>query len=271
MENNGKQLDILSLANGVVNYYWKSSTSTANVDHTARTGAANRLILYISKYVNNCSQEDAQADILSLLEKDKEFRCTIETIVESSVTTFKEHYIKFGGKAALFVHCLLLCLDSDSNTNIYKAKVSFINWYAQDRKNEHSMVNGGMVAAWWPFEWFSLHFNEIASSVVAAAIYSLTKATYRKIKDAFFQQYKQVKSSCKPFPKQVLIAKPADQTMGEFKESLDKLGLIDNFFYIFNLSDNEIEKLLGDWNDALQRFQKTLDTNEINLLYSLLK
>ncbi len=263
-------LDISVLADGVVDYFWNSSSPPVEVDHSARRGAANRLILSIAPHISNLSQEDAYSKIMSLLEEDHRFRATIEDKIESAISRFEEHYIKFGGKSALFVYCLLLCLGSDNDNRIYKAKASLINWYAEGRRIDGSLVDGGGVKAWWPFEWFSSNFDAIAASIIASVIFTTSTVTLSKIWKAFFQSYEPVRRSCNPFPEPVLRGKSPNQTMEEFRDSLDESGLIDQFLYLFRLSNDELRELIEDWSQAFQWFQGTLKSNEKSFLSALL-
>ncbi|MFX1538019.1 MAG: hypothetical protein ACFFDI_27815 [Promethearchaeota archaeon] len=270
MFDSGK-LDLIELAEGVVDYFWNAPLPEVEVYHSARKGASNNLIWSIASQVGNLTQEDAYKKIITLLEENKSFRASVEDIIKSSISDFENHYINYGGRSALFSYCLLLSLGTDKNSRLFKAKASLLNWYAEKRSLDRSLVDGGVVSAWWPFEWFSSNFDAIAASVIASGIFTTTGALISRVLKAFRISYEPVKKSCNPYPQPVLRSKSPDQTIEDFGNSLEDAGLIDRFLYLFKLNNNEINELIEDWTKAFIWFRKTLNSYELNLLIELLK
>jgi hypothetical protein len=259
------------ITGGVVDYFWNAPPPSFDIDHSARQGALNRLISRITSQIGNLSREDSYKKIMTILEENKEFCVIIEDVIEFSIDGFEKHYIKYGGKSGLFAYCLLLSLGTDKDSNLFKAKASLLNWYAEERKLSRSVVNGDKIGAWWPFEWFSANFDSIAAGVIASIIFSATGKMISKIRKAFKSSYQPIKKSSNPYPQAVLMAKSHDQTIADFDKSMQEAGLVDQFLYIFKLNNKEIEQLIEDWAKSFIQFKDTLNSTETSLVMKLLE
>lgn len=262
---------LLEIAEGVVDYFWNTPPPSFEIDHSARKGASNRLMLSIISQIGYLSREDAYKKIMTILEENGEFRASLESVIKLSIANFENHYIKYGGNAGLFAYCLFQSLGSDENSNLFRAKASLLNWYAEERKLSRTMINGGTAHAWWPFEWFSANFNSIAASMIATIFFSATGMTISKIRKAFKLSFEPIKKLSYPYPQAVLRAKSSDQTLADFGNFLQEVGLIDQFLYIFKLNNEEIDELIEDWTKSFIQFKDTLNSTEISIVIKLLE
>jgi hypothetical protein len=249
MTNNSKNY-LIELAEGVVDYFWNNSLPAEDIDHSARKGASNKIIMSIASKIGYLDREDAYKKIMTLIESDKEYRASLEYIINKSILNFENHYIKYGGKSALFAYCLLLSLGNDDNSKLFRAKACLLNWYAEERKLNRSMVDGGIVGAAWPFEWFGQNFDAIAASVVASGIFNTSIGIIKGVLKAFRASFEPIKKSCDPYPQPVLRMKASNQTIEDFENYLEEVGLIDQFLYIFKLNEDEISQFIEDWTEA---------------------
>jgi hypothetical protein len=263
----------LKIAEGIVELIWKCPYPKISIDHSVRECISKNLIFPLAqaKALSFKSTSDAYADLLDLLDNDDELKSIILTVNQNTLREFNEHYEKFGGKSAFFAQCLFLSFTENDSERLQMAKSAVLNWYFSARKISISRLNGGIVAAWFPFGWFVDNFDAIAASVVAAGLYEISKHLIGdKIRNAFHQSVQKIRQHFNPYPDELLRAKPQDMTLDAFNKKLKEDGIVDEFLYLFQLDDEELEIAIRDWTIAFNIHFNSFSSDERHLLDKLL-
>lgn len=269
-ESQKKETSIVEeLSLGLVNMVWKGQPPQFPIDISVRTISKSNLYFIVSQQIgSSSSKEEATKKLLTVLEEDKSYREKVINHIKSCSKKIKEHYTRFGGKSALLAYFLLLSILEGENEETYLAKVSLLNWYAEQRSIDKTLLCGGCAGAWWPFEWFGAHFDAIAEKVIASAIYAISA---NLLKREFMNLLNKIKSNFAPYPDEILIAKSPETSLQDFEKQLDECGLKTQYLYIFNLDEEPFQVVIDDITKAIWNFFPTLSNKENETIEKLIE
>lgn len=266
--------DFLKISEGIADFLWNCPRPEISIDHSARLCVSKNLLIPIIKEIGSTetSMDQAYKYLMNILENDRSiFRLNLSDINDRVINDFISYYRKFGGASALFAYCLLMSCSEDDKENVALAKRNLLNWYGEYRNLSLSRLNGGIIAAWFPYEWFTEHFNEIAVTIVGSGLFEISKELiWNSVRVAFWQAYNIIRQYFNPYPEPILQAKRPESSIQDFEKFLEDAGVMQRFLYLFHLNNDELNNVIEDWAKAFLHFTSSISANELSVLRQLL-